>query len=311
MGDAMTHHPHETVRDRTAARLLAGLVGLIITPFALLMIGSNALTMIQFRSMSRAGQAQLPIQFYGALVLIVVGSLLVLLVVASGMFSSAGPLIGGFVWGLLPGVVAFAPAAYLPIAQSGIDRSLVDGYLMGFTYPIALALFLIGLALVWLRRTTPASRGASMVALVVSLIAGVAAFTFTVLGYAAGLWTTLTTLKFDPSNIVPAGLALVAAVVLYAVSIACARFTSWATVPAGAVFVVLGFALAVLPPRATVGLYQLFPGMGGSVLDYFGATGSLMVLGVVFIAFALVAYVVRRTHGGLMSTLETEPQALA
>jgi hypothetical protein len=51
--------------------------------------------------------------------------------------------------------------------------------------------------------------------------------------------------------------------------------------------------------------------MGGSVLDYFGATGSLMVLGVVFIAFALVAYVVRRTHGGLMSTLETEPQALA
>jgi len=99
-GGAMTAPP----ASRATARLLSALCGLVLTPVGL--------------GLGAAGgyrQAQVMAQYSPrvdvlALTLVLAGALVLLGVAALGAWSGTGPLVGGFVWGIVPGAVGMVSA---------------------------------------------------------------------------------------------------------------------------------------------------------------------------------------------------------
>ncbi|QYN26127.1 hypothetical protein K1T34_22670 [Amycolatopsis sp. DSM 110486] len=82
--------------------MLSGLLGLVVTPVALGLLsygGYRQQTLIAVMSTRRDALG---------IALIAGGAILLLLVAALGAWSSSGPLLGGLVWGVLPGVVVLA-----------------------------------------------------------------------------------------------------------------------------------------------------------------------------------------------------------
>ncbi|MEV0065161.1 MULTISPECIES: hypothetical protein [unclassified Amycolatopsis] len=89
-------------RGRAVPRVLSGLLGLVVTPVALGLLsygGYRQQTLIAVMSTRRDALG---------IALIAGGAILLLLVAALGAWSSSGPLLGGLVWGVLPGVVVLA-----------------------------------------------------------------------------------------------------------------------------------------------------------------------------------------------------------
>ncbi|WIX79866.1 hypothetical protein QRX50_03430 [Amycolatopsis carbonis] len=88
--------------SRAVARVLSGLLGLVLTPVALGLLaagGYRQQTLIAVMSTRRDALG---------IALLAGGAILLLLVAALGAWSSSGPLLGGLVGGVLPGVVALA-----------------------------------------------------------------------------------------------------------------------------------------------------------------------------------------------------------
>ncbi|WP_233574245.1 hypothetical protein [Amycolatopsis panacis] len=88
--------------SRTGARVLSGLAGLVLTPVALGLLGYGGYRQQNVLSTYAAHSDAVSV------VLLVAGALLLLAVATLGAWSSAGPLLGGLLWGVLPGLVTLA-----------------------------------------------------------------------------------------------------------------------------------------------------------------------------------------------------------
>ncbi|MEV6901397.1 hypothetical protein [Amycolatopsis sp. NPDC051372] len=89
--------------SRALARVFSGLLGLVLTPVALglLAAGGYRQQMIVMEAFAARRDAL-------GIALMAAGAILLLGVAALGAWSSSGPLLGGLVWGVLPGVIALA-----------------------------------------------------------------------------------------------------------------------------------------------------------------------------------------------------------
>ncbi|WP_326568224.1 hypothetical protein VSH64_41710 [Amycolatopsis rhabdoformis] len=89
--------------SRALARVFSGLLGLVLTPvaFGLLAAGGYRQQVIVMEALTARRDGL-------GIALTVAGAILLLGVAALGAWSSTGPLLGGVVWGVLPGVVALA-----------------------------------------------------------------------------------------------------------------------------------------------------------------------------------------------------------
>ncbi|MGW4483747.1 hypothetical protein ACWEOE_07880 [Amycolatopsis sp. NPDC004368] len=95
------HQPSQP--SRALARVFSGLLGLVVTPVALglLAAGGYRQQMIVMEALTARADAL-------GIALVVAGAILLLGVAALGAWSSSGPLLGGLVWGVLPGVISLA-----------------------------------------------------------------------------------------------------------------------------------------------------------------------------------------------------------
>ncbi|MGA6163769.1 hypothetical protein [Amycolatopsis magusensis] len=93
---AVTYPP----TTRTLPRVLSGLAGLVLTPIALYLVSEGGLRERRM-TMELAGPGHDAL----GLTLLVLGALLLLGVAALAAVSSTGPLLGGLVWGVVPGVL--------------------------------------------------------------------------------------------------------------------------------------------------------------------------------------------------------------
>ncbi|MFI5606147.1 hypothetical protein [Amycolatopsis sp. NPDC051903] len=92
--------PH---RGRAVARVVSGLLGLVLTPVAFGLVAAGG-----YREQTIVVEAFAARRDPLGIALVAAGAILLLLVAALGAWSSSGPLLGGLVWGVLPGVVALA-----------------------------------------------------------------------------------------------------------------------------------------------------------------------------------------------------------
>jgi hypothetical protein len=90
-------------RSRAVPRLLSGILGLVLTPIALGLLSYGGL-----REQRNEMAMTLTHRDAPAIALLAGGAILLLVVAALGAWSSTGPLLGGLVWGVLPGVVGLA-----------------------------------------------------------------------------------------------------------------------------------------------------------------------------------------------------------
>ncbi|MDT8909608.1 hypothetical protein [Amycolatopsis sp. PS_44_ISF1] len=96
---AVAAEPH----SRAAPRWLSGVLGLVLTPVALGLLSYGG-----FRAQpSPLGEVVADRDAPGV-ALLAGGAILLLVVAALGAWSSTGPLAGGLVWGVLPGVIGLA-----------------------------------------------------------------------------------------------------------------------------------------------------------------------------------------------------------
>ncbi|MFI6027922.1 hypothetical protein [Amycolatopsis magusensis] len=93
---AVTYPP----TTRTLPRVLSGLAGLVLTPIALYLVSEGGL-----RDQRVTAELLRPGHDTLGLTLLVLGALLLLGVAALAAVSSTGPLLGGLVWGVVPGVL--------------------------------------------------------------------------------------------------------------------------------------------------------------------------------------------------------------
>ncbi|WP_244223556.1 hypothetical protein [Amycolatopsis circi] len=96
--------------SRAVARVLSGLCGLVLTPVA---IG-----VLAYGGYRQQTQVSATFAEHGdglGMTLMVVGALLLVGVAVLGAWSSTGPIVGGLIWGVLPGV------ATLVSPRTGID----------------------------------------------------------------------------------------------------------------------------------------------------------------------------------------------
>lgn len=104
--------PPETAEgSRASARLLAGLIGLVLTPIA---IGSMTYGGYRYQEITAAG-GDFDHDLRG-LAALLAGALVLLIVVWTGSLSAVGPLLGGVLWGLLPA------ALYLAYPEDTLSR---------------------------------------------------------------------------------------------------------------------------------------------------------------------------------------------
>ncbi|WP_409183378.1 hypothetical protein F9C11_02740 [Amycolatopsis sp. VS8301801F10] len=121
--------------SRAAARVLSGLSGLVLTPIAI-----GVLAFGGFRQQAKVAATFAEHGDSLGATLLVIGALLLVGVAALGAWSSAGPVVGGLVWGVLPGVVTLvSPRTGYDLLRllpgdevaAGFGGWLVSGALLG------------------------------------------------------------------------------------------------------------------------------------------------------------------------------------
>ncbi|MGV9298400.1 hypothetical protein [Amycolatopsis sp. NPDC003676] len=138
--------------SRAAARVLSGLCGLVLTPIA---IG-----VLAFGGYRQQTQVSATFGEHGdglGMTLMAVGALLLVGVALLGAWSGAGPVVGGVIWGVLPGVVTLvSPRTGIDLLRllpgdelaAGFGGWLVSGALLGAGFVLVGA----GLAATLVRR---------------------------------------------------------------------------------------------------------------------------------------------------------------
>lgn len=142
-------------RSTTTARIITALIGVIVTPIALRLISGGGLKIYQIINMFGYTPVDLG-ELVGPVTLQLVGLVLLVAVVATGLWSSAG-LIAAGVLALVALSFALAPGLLLElyhVLPAFIPHEWLDGIFYGLPLAVYAVLGAMGLTLMMVRRST-------------------------------------------------------------------------------------------------------------------------------------------------------------
>ena len=277
-------------QSRTVSRLITVAIAVVITPIAVGLLASGGTTWLM--TYFQYGGAR---DGFGTLLmptlLQALGNLLLLAVVLTGIWSSAGLLAVG-VLALVPLAFALFPALLLE-AYRALGPVLPPEWIGGLTYGIPLVLFpalgAMGVVLANVRRhperTATALSLVGLVAAPILLVAGIWLLSW---GIARGQFTALQQMRFD--FLPDAAAAVLVGVLLSAAGVLIARWSTFALVLPAVGLLVL--SLLVLFPDAVFSMLGRIPMIGRTM-------PQLLILGVgtavalIYLAFTVVVLRVR------------------
>jgi len=274
------------------ARIVTALIGVIVTPIALGITSSSGIQIYQLQGLLMYQEFD-PAALAGPIAMQILGLVLLLGVIATGLWSSAGLLAAG-VLGLATIIFAVVPGLLLELYMSAprfIPSDWIDGLFYGVPLVVYTVLGAMGLALFMIRRST---RRAST-----GLVVGgfIAAPVLLAIGGSLLVWggnegQNRAVITMDGSiNPIAAG-AVIAGVVFTIAGIAAARWSPWALVipAAGLLLLTLLFFLSISAPD----LRSLIPFELFRVGMSFVLMGGALITGIAQLGFTVVAVLVSR-----------------
>lgn len=269
-------------RSTLTTRLITSVIALVLTPIALILLSVGGQTMILtfFAYASDGDLASLT----GPVLLQILGLALLILVVLTGVWSSAG-LIAIGILSIVPLIVAVFPVT-LSWLYGIAPREWVDGFVYGLPLVVLAALGAMGLVLALVRRD-PRPKGAALgvVGLIVApllLAAGAWSITW---GIAEGTLFALQRFEFDVRP--GPGFAVVAGALLVIAGITVTRWSRFALVVPALVLLVGSILLVVARDAVMPALFELPRGMNTvapSLLLYGGGAAA----GLIYLTFTAV-----------------------
>lgn len=292
-----TSHSSIGAGSGTVARLLTILYALVVTPLGTSLLVYGGINWMRY-TMSRGIQSQPLLDFLasppGTRVVLGVGAgvLLLVSVVASGIFSSAGLLVVGAM-SVVSVVLSVAPGL-LNSLHVALPKELAVVVLDAFSYGVPLVLHPVmgglGLGLVIARRRPDPHLAVALVGIVLLPLVMLLAAWLTLRGLADGAVHNAATFYSEPLP-VSVIVMIVLGALLLSLSAAAARWSPYSLVIPG--LVVLGFSLAIVMPDVLLLLPDLwFTRTGGLALTVLSVGGG-PAIGAVLLAHALVLAVVR------------------
>lgn len=269
-------------RSTLTARLITSVIALVLTPIALILLSVGGQTMVlTFFAYGGVGDVT---SLIGPLLLQILGLALLILVVLTGIWSSAG-LIAIGIFTIVPLIVGVFPVT-LSWLYGIAPQQWVDGLVYGVPLVVLAALGAMGLVLTLVRRD-PRPKGAALgvIGLVVTpllLAAGAWAITW---GIAEGTLSALQRFQFDV-RLGPA-FAVVIGTLLVIAGITVTRWSRFALVLPALVLVVGSILLVVARDAVMPALFQLPRGMSTlapSLLLYGGGAAA----GLIYLTFTAV-----------------------
>ncbi|MEX0160071.1 MULTISPECIES: hypothetical protein [unclassified Microbacterium] len=269
-------------RSTLTARLITSVISLVLTPIALILLSVGGQTMI-LTFFAYAGDGDLA-SLTGPVLLQILGLALLILVVLTGVWSSAG-LIAIGIFSIVPLIVAVFPVT-LSWIYGIAPREWVDGFVYGLPLVVLAALGAMGLVLALVRRD-PRPKGAALgvVGLIVApllLAAGAWSITW---GIAEGTLFALQRFEFDVRP--GPGFAVVAGALLVIAGITVTRWSRFALVVPALVLLVGSILLVVARDAVMPALFELPRGMNTvapSLLLYGGGAAA----GLIYLTFTAV-----------------------
>lgn len=274
-------------RSSMPARLLTTAIALVITPIALVLLSMGGVTMNRtFFEFGFDGDIG---RLVGPLLLQSLAVVLLILVVLTGIWSSAGLIVVGC-FALAPLVVAILPGT-LPLLYRVVPQEWGDGLVYGIPLAVLTALGAMGLVLFLVRRD-PRPRGTALgiVGLVVApvlLAAGAWALAW---GVAEGMLFALQRFQFDPRP--DAAAAVLAGILLVFAGVLVSRWSPFALILPALVLLVGGLLMLVAPELASRVLFTLPRGVN-TVIPGLLLYGAAAAAGVSYLAFTAVIVRVR------------------
>lgn len=274
-------------RSSLTARLITIVIALVLTPTALILLSVGGLTMsLTFFAYGFDGDFT---PLIGALLLQALGLVLLVLVVLTGIWSSAGLIVVG-AFSIAPLIVAMFPVTLTWLVRIA-PREWGDGLIYGVPLVVLAALGAMGLVLALVRRDPRPKSGAlnviGLLAAPVLLAVGAWAIIW---GIADGALLALQTFEFDvrPGS----AFAVFAGTLLVLAGIAVTRWSPFALLLPALVLLVGSALLIAAPEVASRMLFQLPRGMNNvmpSLLLYGGGAAA----GLLYLAFTAVLLRVR------------------
>lgn len=269
-------------RSTLTARLITSVIALVLTPIALTLLSVGGQTMILtfFAYASDGDLASLT----GPLLMQILGLALLILVVLTGAWSSAGLIVIG-IFSIVPLIVAVFPVT-LSWLYGIAPREWVDGFVYGLPLVVLAALGAMGLVLTLVRRDPrPKSAALGVVGLIVApllLAAGAWSITW---GIAEGTLFALQRFQFDVRP--GPGFAVVVGALLVIAGITVTRWSRFALVVPALVLLVGSILLVVARDAVMPALFELPRGMN-TVAPSLLLHGGGAAAGLIYLAFTAV-----------------------
>jgi len=274
-------------RSSMPARLLTTAIALVITPIALVLLSMGGVTMNRtFFEFGFDGDIG---RLVGPLLLQSLAVVLLVLVVLTGIWSSAGLIVIGC-FALAPLVVAILPGT-LPLLYRVVPQEWGDGLVYGIPLAVLTALGAMGLVLFLVRRD-PRPRGTALgvVGLVVApVLLGAGAWALA-WGTAEGMLFALQRFQFDPRP--DAAAAVLAGILLVFAGVLVSRWSPFALVLPALVLLVGSLLMLVAPEWASRVLFTLPRGVNAVIPSQL-LYGAAAAAGIIYLAFTAVLLRVR------------------
>lgn len=284
------------MRPSTApARIIAALIGLIVTPVALGLLSSGGLAWYQAFTRYAGFDGTLLI---GPTALQAAGIALLIVVVLTGLWSSAGLLAAGAVT-VFPLVFALFPSVTVWAYQLPVPREWIDGAYYGLPAALLPVLGGMGLAL-WFARHRPSRSAAlnvvGLFATPVLLLAGAWLTTLSI----ARLLTSMQRFELSPAP--DAFGLLIGGIVLIVAGLFFTRWSPFALL-LPAIFLIIITPLLVAPGSALFDV--LYPIDRDAALGLIGvvAMGTGVAAAILYIAFTVVMVITRTRAARLQTAL--------
>lgn len=277
--------------SRTLARLITVVIAVIVTPVAvgLLSSGGTSWLMTYFQyggARDGFGSLMMPT------LLQALGILLLIAVVLTGIWSSAG-LIAAGVMAVVPLLLALLPALLLEsyrMLGPILPREWLDGLTYGIPLVLLPALGAMGIVLAIVRhRPQRTATGLSIIGLVAAPVLLAAGIWLLSWGIARGQFTALQQFRFD--FLPDAAAAVLLGTLLSVAGVFATRWSTFALVLPAAVLLLLG--LLVLVPDAVFMMVGRIP-MVGRTLPQLLILGVGTAVALVYLAFTAVLLRVRK-----------------
>lgn len=274
-------------RSSSTARLITSVIALVLTPIALILLSTAGVTMNRtFFEFGASGDLS---RLIGPLLLQALGLALLILVVLTGVWSSAGLIVVG-AFSLLPLIVAVFPITLSWLYRIA-PRDWGDGLVYGIPLVVLAALGAMGLVLALVRRD-PRPKGGALgaIGLIVAPLLLAAGAWAIIWGIADGALFALQRFDFDLRP--GAAFAVFAGTLLVVAGITVTRWSPFALILPAVVLLVSSIVLVAAPEFASRMLFLLPRGLNivvPSVLLYGGGAAAALI----YLAFTAVLLRVR------------------